>query len=359
MKGLSVIAILAAATASPALAGERWLVYTGGEKPNRIFVVVDETYLDAVPRAEKTYKLETVTILENAKSPDWVSSNMIIDCARQTLEETLIQVSPRGGKLTTAPDQPAHPPKNAVGHALIGFACDMGPKDAKKRLAARKADNRKRGWMFMGPLSTGEIGDVVWNTVWTDGTRPGSTPRSDAELAREMEALGKRRQQATADARTLASQTAETSKAQAERFEKAREPIARIDARRKREPQAVRRTFDPWLNQPEAEVIRVWGQPNQSQDLGDKRILSYQKEVVVRIEADTQGCPKGQRPQQVTSNMPPVCMPAANMEDTYRTYRCTVGFEIREGLVADYVTRGAKDNLDPFPHCTHVFGQVR
>ncbi len=55
------------------------MVYTGGEKPNRIIVTVDETYLDVVSTAEKTYKLETVTILENAKSPDWVFSIMIID----------------------------------------------------------------------------------------------------------------------------------------------------------------------------------------------------------------------------------------------------------------------------------------
>ncbi len=98
MKQGYAIAIAGAAVmlASPALAGERWLVYTGGEKPGRIFVVVDETYLDAVPFTEKTYKLETVTVLENAKAPDWVSSNMIIDCGRNTLEEKLIQVSPRG-----------------------------------------------------------------------------------------------------------------------------------------------------------------------------------------------------------------------------------------------------------------------
>ncbi|HWW58292.1 MAG TPA: hypothetical protein VN047_15470 [Sphingopyxis sp.] len=80
MKRLLATAALAVITTSPALAGDRWLVYTGGEKPGRIFVVVDETYLDAVPFAEKTCKLETVTILENAKAPDWVSSNMIIDC---------------------------------------------------------------------------------------------------------------------------------------------------------------------------------------------------------------------------------------------------------------------------------------
>ncbi|MFG8975660.1 hypothetical protein [Pseudomonas paraeruginosa] len=155
-------AALAVACIAPVHAGDLWLVYSEGEKPSRIFVVVDETYLDALPFSERTCQLETITILERPRVPDWVSSNMLIDCARKTLEEQLIQVSPRGGKLTTAPDQPARPASNPVGEALTAFACELGPKDGVQRRAARQAetDNRERGRMFLGPLTTSEVGDA-------------------------------------------------------------------------------------------------------------------------------------------------------------------------------------------------------
>lgn len=355
---LFATAAFAAATISPAFAGERWLVYTGGEKPSRIFVVVDETYLDAVPFAEKTYKLETITILENPKAPDWVSSNMVIDCARRTLEEKLIQVSPRGGKLTTAPDQPAQPPKNAVGEALIAFACEMGPKAEAKRIAARKADHRDRGWMFLGPLTTGDVGDLAWKTVWSDGTRPSSIPRSDAELAREMASLDARRKKALAEAQAIAGQTIEREKVEAKRFAKAQEPLVRLDARIKREPREIRRALTPWIGQPEAELIRVWGPPSLSQDQGDKRIVSYEKQAVATIKANTQGCPAGQSPQPVNGpNKPLVCAPAAGMEDRQVTYQCTASFEVSEGVIVDFATRGGRDNLDAYSHCSRVFGK--
>lgn len=358
MKRLLATAALAATTTSPALAGDRWLVYTGGERPSRIFVVVDETYLDAVPFAEKTYKLETVTILENAKAPDWVSSNMIIDCPRQVIEEKLIQVSPRGGKLTTAPDQPAHPATNAVGEALIAFACEMGPKDNKQRLAARKADQRERGWMFMGPLTTGEVGDLAWNTMWADGTRPASTPRSEAELEREMASLNDRRQKALAEAQAIAGQTIEKEKVEAERFAKAQEPLVRLEKRRKRERSEVRRSLEAWIGQPEAELVRVWGAPGLLQDQGGKRILSYEKEAIRTVTANTQGCPAGHSPQLVDGpNKPPQCVPTAGMEDRQVTYRCTASFEFQEGVIVDYITRGRQNDHSAFTDdCVVVFG---
>lgn len=358
LKRLFVTAALVATMISPAFAGERWLVYTGGEKPSRIFVVADETYLDAVPFTDKTYKLEIITILENPKAPDWVSSNMIIDCARRTLEEKLIQVSPRGGKLTTVPDQPPQPPKNAVGEALIAFACEMGPKTEAKRIAARKADNRERGWMFLGPLTTSDVGDLAWKSAWSDGTRPAGTPRSAAELEREMASLDARRQKALAEAQAIAGQTVEREKAEATRFAKAQEPLVRLDARLKRESREVRRALTPWIGQPEAELIRVWGPPSQAQDQGGKRILSYDKQADATIKANTQGCPAGQAPQLVNGpNRPPVCAPTAGMEDRQVTYQCTASFEIRDGVIVDFVTRGGRDNLDAYSHCSRVFGK--
>ncbi|NUO74411.1 MAG: hypothetical protein HOQ32_00210 [Lysobacter sp.] len=358
LKRTLALAAIAAAISSPAYAGERWLVYTGGEKPNRLFVVVDETYLDAVPFVEKTYKLETITLLENAKAPDWVSSNMIIDCGRNTLEEKLIQVSPRGGKLTTAPDQPAMPPKNAVGESLIAFACDMGPKDTAKRLAARKSDQRERGWMYLGPLTTGDVGDLVWNSVWTDGKRPAGTPRSAAELEREMADLGARRQKALAEANALAGQTVQNEKIEAERYAKAQEPLLRLDKRRKREAAAVRRGLEAWIGQPEAELLRVWGTPTQSEDHSDRRIVAYTKQVVDTIYAPTQGCPAGQTMQPVNGmDKPLMCAPMSGPVSWERVSVCTVRFEFRDGAIVDYVTQGAKTQYELSP-CSRVFGKT-
>lgn len=352
------LALAATALASPALAGDRWLVYTGGEKPSRVFVVVDETYLNAVPFAEKTYKLETITILENAQAPDWVSSNMIIDCPMRTLEEKLIQVSPRGGALTTVPDQPAHPPKNAVGEALIAFACEMGPKTDAQRIAARKADNRSRGWMFMGPLTTAEVGDLAWNSMWADGTRPASTPRSDAELEREMASLAARRKKALAEADALAGRTVQQDKETREQIVKSQEPIVRANARRKREQSPVRRALEPWIGQPEAELLRVWGAPTRSEDRGDKRILDYYKSFVETTYAPTQGCPAGQSPQLVDGpNKPPVCVPMAGPASWDTTYQCTVSFEFQGGMIVDYVTRGDRIPNQAFTQCSRVFGK--
>ncbi|WP_242108929.1 hypothetical protein [Luteimonas aquatica] len=351
-------ATLAIAAIPPAFAGDRWLVYTGGEKPGRIFVAVDETYLDAVPFAEKTYKLETLTILENAKAPDWVSSNMIIDCGRKTLEEKLIQVSPRGGKLTTAPDQPAQPAKNAVGEALIEFACEMGPKDSAQRMKARKANNRSRGWMFLGPVTTADLGDLAWNSMWTDGTRPASTPRSDAELEREMASLQTRRQQALATANAIAAQTVKEDKETFEKIVKSQEPIVRANARRKREDGAVRRSLEPWIGQPEAELLRVWGTPTRTEDREGKRVIDYYKQVVETRYAPTQGCPQGQSPQPVNgTDKPLVCAPIAGPVSWEVTYECTASFQFQDGAIIDYVTKGARGSNEAYSHCARVFGK--
>ncbi|NIJ37806.1 hypothetical protein FHR22_002509 [Sphingopyxis panaciterrae] len=336
---------VAAMLATPAMADERWLVYTGGEKPNRIFVVVDETYLDAVPFAEKTYKLETITVLESAKAPDWVSSNMIIDCDRNTLEEKLIQVSPRGGKLTTAPDQPAKQPTNAVGEALIAFACEMGPKNSEQRLAARKTDLTGRGWMYMGPVTTSDVTDLAWNSMWTDGKRPAGTPRSAAELEREMASLDARRQKALAEAQAIAGQVVETDKKDQQRTAdimaqtEANGAIAK--ARKRREPAAVLRGIEPWILHGEAELVASWGPPTNFEDRGGKRFLHYYKTGVMLGPDPSQGCGPGNMyvpdPNSKSGGM--MCVGGAPARSE-TPIECTASFELRDGTIIDYVTKG-------------------
>lgn len=365
MKQRYAIAIAGAAVmlASPALAGERWLVYTGGEKPGRIFVVVDETYLDAVPFTEKTYKLETVTVLENAKAPDWVSSNMIIDCSRNTLEEKLIQVSPRGGKLTTAPDQPAKQPTNAVGEALIAFACDMGPKNSEQRLAARKTDLTDRGWMYMGPVTTSDVTDLAWNSMWTDGQRPASTPRSAAELEREMESLNARRQKALAETNAIAGEVVEADRKGQQRTAEimaqteANGAIAK--ARKRREPAAVLRGIEPWITHGEAELVASWGPPTNFEDRAGKRFLHYYKTGVMLGPDPSQGCGAGNMyvPDPNSKNGGMMCV-AGGPPRSETPIECTASFELQDGIVIDYVTKGTEVTYSWGGNgCAQLFGK--
>ncbi len=357
------LACTCAMLASPAIAGDRWLVYTGGQKPSRIFVVVDETYLDAVPFAEKTYKLETITVLENAKAPDWVSSNMIIDCGRNTFEEKLIQVSPRGGKLTTAPDQPAKQPTNPVGEALIAFACDMGPKNSEQRLAARKLDLTDRGWMFMGPVTTSDITDLAWNSMWTDGTRPASTPRSAAELEREMASLDARRQKALAEAQAIAGQVVEADAKDQQRAAaimaeaEANGAIAR--ARKRREPAAVQRALESWITHGETELVASWGPPTNFEGRAGKRFLRYYKTGVMLGPDPSQGCGAGNMyvPDPNSKNGGMMCVGGAPPRSE-TPIECTASFELRDGMIIDYVTKGTEITYSWGGNgCAQLFGK--
>ncbi len=85
----------------------------------------------------------------------------------------------------------------------------MGPKNSEQRLAARKTDLTDRGWMYMGPVTTSDVTDLAWNSMWTDGQRPASTPRSAAELEREMESLNAGRQKALAETNAIAGEVVE------------------------------------------------------------------------------------------------------------------------------------------------------
>lgn len=356
-------AAMAAMLATPALAGDRWVVYAGGEKPSRIFVLVDESYLHEVPFRDESYKLETLTILENEKSPDWVTSNMIIDCLRNTFEETFIQVSPRGGKLTRAPDQPAKEPTNPVGKALIAFACEMGPKNDQERVAARKVDQLARGWMFLGPLSIPDATDLAWNAMWTDGKRPAGNPRSIAELDREMEALNARRQKALGMAQAIAGEVVEADKKDQQRtteimaLAEANGAIAK--ARKRREPAAVQRGLEAWITHEEAELVANWGPPTNVEDRAGTRFLHYYKTGVILGPDPSQGCGAGNMyvPDPNSKNGGMMCVGGAPPRQE-TPIECTASFELRGGMIVDYKTKGTEVTYSWGGNgCAQLFGK--
>ncbi len=207
-------AAIAALAASPAMADEWWLVFMGGEKPARLVVAIDEDYIGQSGFFGGVFKLETLAILENEKSPDWITSNVIVDCVDKTIEEKLIQISPRGGPLERAPDQPPRAPKDAVERQLLQFGCEMGLKTEAERAAFRQVDNMERGMLYLGQFSIEGIADLTWKAIWPDGTRP---PHNETRTPEELESETKRSLKHIQDiitlTRAMAGQVIEKDKA--------------------------------------------------------------------------------------------------------------------------------------------------
>ncbi|WP_157499337.1 hypothetical protein [Lysobacter sp. Root604] len=359
-----VVAVVAAMMATPAMAGEWWLVFMGGEKPARLIVAVDEAFLDPVPFTKNSYKLETFSLMEHPKSPDSVTSNVIVDCDEQTLEEKLIQVSPRDDFVKTVPDQPAHPPKDAVDRKLVEFACEMGPKAQAERLAMRKANNSERGLLFMGPLTTTAIGDFAWKNFWSDGKRPVvASKRSKQEMDAKMAELAERRKAALAEANAIAGQVVEADKQDQQRtadvmaLTAANASIAK--ARKKREPREVRNGLDPWIGHGETELVGAWGKPTTFEDKGAQRILHYYKATVLLGPDPSQGCGAGNMyvPDPNSRNGGMMCVGGAPARSETNV-DCTASFEIRDGMIVDYVTKGQSlQSLSYSNSCSAIFGK--
>ncbi len=207
-------AALAALASTPAMANEWWLIFMGGEKPARLVVAVDEDYIGQHGFFGGVFKLETLAILENEKSPDWITSNVIVDCVGKSIEEKLIQISPRGGPLQRAPDQPARAPKDAVERQLLEFGCEMGLKTEEQRAAYRQVDNIERGMLYLGQFSIEGVADLTWKAIWPDGTRP---PHNETRTPEELERETKRNLEHIQDiitlTRAMAGQVIEEDKA--------------------------------------------------------------------------------------------------------------------------------------------------
>ncbi len=355
----SVIAMLA----TPAMASEWWLVFMGGERPGRLIVAVDEAFLDPVPFAENTYKLETFSLMEHPKSPDSVTSNVFIDCTRGTLEEKLIQVSPRDDFIQTVPDQPARPPKDAVGRKLVEFGCEMGPKTRAERLAMRKLNLTERGLLFMGPLTTTGLSDFAWENLWDDGTRPVvASKRTQQEMDAKMAELAERRKAALAEANAIAGGVIEADKKDAERTKQmidltaANAAIAK--ARKKRESREVRNALEPWIGHSETELVGGWGKPTTFEDMGAKRILHYYKTTVLLGPDPSQGCGAGNMyvPDPNSKNGGMMCVGGAPARSETNV-ECTASFEVRDGQIIDYITKGSALQGYAYSSCGAVFGK--
>ncbi len=308
-------AFIALGLAAPAHANQ-WLVYTGGDRPNRTFTVIDEDYISPEFNSDTRFKVEAATIYEAQSEPDWTAANYHVDCEGKSLSIDMIQISPRTGALRRGADVAGHAPANVTEHQILTFACDKGRKRAAQRASEREANNDPRNFIYLGPISLPKVVDVAWEKLWTDGKRPAYT--SDVSIAdqnAQVEKIMKEKQALVAQAGAIAEQSQRDADA-----------IAASQTRRKdrmKREKEVAPALEEWIGKSEAEVTSAFGPPESSNDRGALRALVYR-----RIHSETYDAQVGQVGK------------TAYIEKRENQFRCDLTFGFRNGVLEDYFTEG-------------------
>jgi len=313
--GLAVTVILLVTIAAPAHANQ-WLVYTGGDRPNRTFTVIDEDYISPEFNSDTSFKVEAATIYEAPSQPDWSTANYHVDCIKKTVRIDLVQISPRDGPLRRGPDVADHAPANVTEHQIITFACDKGQKKSAQRASEREANNDPRNFIYLGPISLPKVVDVAWEKLWTDGKRPGySSNVSIADQNAQVEKIMKEKQALVAQAGTIAEQSQRDADAIAA-SQKSRKD------RLKREKE-VASALEEWIGKSEAEVTSAFGPPVSRSDRGALGALVYR-----RTHSETYDAQVGQVGK------------TGYFEKRENQFHCDLTFGFRNGILEDYFTTG-------------------
>lgn len=301
--------------ATPAHANQ-WLVYTGGDRPNRTFTVIDEDYISPEFNSDTSFKVEAATIYESPSQPDWSTANYHVDCIKKTLRIDLVQISPRDGALRRGPDVAVHAPANVTEHQIITFACDKGQKKGAQRASEREANNDPRNFIYLGPISLPKVVDVAWEKLWTDGKRPGySSNVSIADQNAQVEKIMKEKQALVAQAGAIAEQSQRDADAIA-----ASQKIRKDRMKREKE---VAPALEEWIGKSEAEVTAAFGPPASSSVRGALRALVYR-----RTHSETYDAQVGQVGK------------TGYFEKRENQFHCDVTFGFRNGVLEDYFTTG-------------------
>ncbi|KQZ71639.1 hypothetical protein ASE06_19760 [Sphingopyxis sp. Root214] len=308
-------AALAMGTAVPAHANQ-WLVYTGGERPNRTFTVIDEDYINPEFNSDTSFKVEAATIYEAPTQPDWMTANYHVDCTRKTLRVDLIQISPRDGALRRGTDVGDHAPANVTELQILTFACDKGTKSQAQRAKERDANNDPRNFIYMGPMSLPKVVDAAWEKLWTDGKRPGySSNVSIADQNAQVEKIMKEKQALVSQAGQIAEQSQRDA-----------DTIAASQTRRKdrlKREKEVAPALEEWIGKSEAEVVSAFGPPASSSDRGALRALVYR-----RTHSETYDAQVGQVGK------------TGYFEKRENQFHCDLTLGFRNGVLEDYFTEG-------------------
>lgn len=313
-------ALLILGCAAPAQANQ-WLVYTGGDRPNRTFTVVDEDYISPEFNTDTRFKVEATTIYEAPSQPDWMSANYHVDCQRKTLRIDLVQISPRDGALRRGPDVGDHAPANVTEQQIVTFSCDKGQKSSAQRAQERDANNDPRNFIYMGPMSLPKVVDVAWEKLWTDGKRP--TYSSDVSIAEQndrVEQIMKEKDKLVAQAGAIAEQSQRDA-----------DTLATSQKRRKdrlKREKEVAPALEEWIGRSEAELTGAWGRPATATDRGPVKTLVYR-----RTHSEFYDAQIGQ-----VGNV-------AHYEKRENQLHCDLTLEFRSGVLDDYFTAGDRCHL--------------
>lgn len=301
--------------AAPAHANQ-WLVYTGGDRPNRTFTVVDEDYISPEFNSDTSFKVEATTIYEAPSQPDWMSANYHVDCQRKMLSIDLVQISPRDGALRRGPDVADHAPANVTEQQIMTFSCDKGQKSSAQRAQEREANNDPRNFIYMGPISLPKVVDAAWEKLWTDGKRPAySSDVSIAEQNARVEQIMKDKDKLVAQAGAIAEQSQRDADALSASQKRRKDRL-------KREKE-VAPALEDWIGRSEAELTGAWGRPTTSSDRGLAKTLVYR-----RTHSEFYDAQIGQ-----VGNV-------AHYEKRENQFHCDLTLEFRSGVLEDYFTAG-------------------
>lgn len=308
-------AVLALGMATAAHANQ-WLVYTGGDRPNRTFTTIDEDFINPEFNSDTSFKVEAATIYEAPSQPDWMTANYHVDCTQKTVRIDLVQISPRNGALRRGADVASHAAADVTEHQIITFACDKGQKKAAQRASEREANNDPRNFIYLGPISLPKVVDLAWEKLWVDGKRPAySSDVSIADQNAQVEQIMKDKDKLVAQAGGIA-----------EKSQRDADSLAASQKRRKdrlKREKEVAPALEEWIGHSEAELIDAWGRPATVSDRGPSRTLVYRRTHIETYDAQV---------GQVGN--------AAYYEKRENQFHCDLTLEFRGGVLEDYFTAG-------------------
>ncbi|XFC39469.1 hypothetical protein ACEF39_002493 [Stenotrophomonas indicatrix] len=267
------------ALASSAHATDSWVIFAGGDKPNREAWVVDaqtlssradllgflqratpeeqNAYLKQLRRKkppkpgepvagpDPVYEIQVNTVYENAIKPNRLIRKYSVNCARNTVAMKMSLVQWRDRAIEDIPPERFDPTSEAVEPwqvQLVRFACLVGP-DPKAKVPA---EMMKRGFLPIGDVGQSPA-NFIWGNLWKDGTRPAFTYRpTDAEMDRAE--------------RSLEANLARGQKETARVLDESLRAANRVGRNN---------LMDMWIGKTEQEFVRTWGTPDRVENGAD------------------------------------------------------------------------------------------
>lgn len=311
-----------------ARATDSWVIFAGGDKPNREAWVVDaqtlssradligflqratpeeqSAYLKQMRRRkppklgepvagpDPVYEIQVNTVYENEIKPNRLIRKYSVNCAHNTVAMKMSLVQWRDRPMEDVPPERFDPLTEAAEPwqmQLVRFACLVGP-DPKVKVPA---DMMKRGFLPIGDVGQSPA-NFIWGNLWKDGTRPAFTYRpTDAEMDRTERNLEA----------NLARGQKETSRV-LEESQRAANRVGRNNL------------MDLWIGKTEQEFVRTWGTPDRVENGPDGSRTLYLH--------------RGERVQGLN-------VYGHVVSDVNN--RCDITVLVRDGYIRDYATQGA------------------